>query len=179
MKLPTDPPLVIPVDCAPEQAPCPHCGQLARRQRVCRRPVRTIAYKQVAYLDITYGEYKARCGCCQTFRTGPEGVLPKHAYDNKVRQAVLEHILDDRMNVEATRACLRRDFLLDLSQGFVYDCLHEAVRQTDCAGYRRQVLERFPRHAVPGRAAPGRLHPAAGHRPAGRLPRGLRPGQQQ
>jgi hypothetical protein len=144
MKLPTDPPLVIPVDCAPEQAPCPHCGRLARRKRrPLRRRVRTIAYKRVAYLDITYSEYKARCGCCQTFRTGPEGVLPKHTYDNKVRQAVLEHILDDRMNVEATRACLRRDFLLDLSQGFVYDCLHEAVRQTDCAAYRRQVLEHF------------------------------------
>ena len=25
--------------------------------------VRTIAYQRVAWLDITYGEYKPRCGC--------------------------------------------------------------------------------------------------------------------
>jgi hypothetical protein len=134
---------VIPVHCAPKKAPCPHCGRLARRQRRCHRSVRTLAYKQVAVLDITYGEYKARCDCCKTFRTSPDGVLPKHHYDNKVRQAVLEHILDSHLNVEATLRALRRDFLLDLSTGFVYDCLHDAARQLDMAEYRRQTLAHF------------------------------------
>jgi hypothetical protein len=134
---------VIPVGCAPKKAPCPHCGRLARRKRRCRRRVRTIAYRQIAFLDITYGEYQARCGCCTTFRTSPEGVLPKHHYDNKVRQAVLDHILDSHLNVEATLHALRRDFLLDLSTGFVYDCLHDAARQLDMAEYRRQTLVRF------------------------------------
>jgi hypothetical protein len=105
--------------------------------------VRTLAYKQIAYLDLTCGEYRTRCGCCRSFRTSPEGVLPKHAYDNKVRQAVLDLILDSRLNVEATRHALRRDFLLDLSTGFVYDCLHAAVREVDGAAYRREVLRRF------------------------------------
>jgi transposase-like protein len=135
--------LVIPVPCAPKKAPCPHCGQLARRVRRPQRYVRTIAYKQIAYLRITYGEYKARCGCCQTFRITPDGVLPKHHYDNKVRQAVLDHILDSHLNVEATLHALRRDFLLDLSTGFIYDCLHDAARQLDLAEYRRQTLRRF------------------------------------
>jgi Transposase len=134
---------VIPINCAPRKAPCPRCGRLARRKRRCHRRVRTIAYKQVAVLDIAYGEYQARCGCCQTFRTSPDGVLPKHHYDNKVRQAVLEHILDSHLNVEATLRALRRDFLLDLSTGFVYDCLHDAARQLDMAAYRRQTLLRF------------------------------------
>jgi transposase-like protein len=134
---------VIPVHCAPKKAPRPHCGRLGRRRRRCHRRARTIAYKQVAYLDITDGEYNARCGCCQTFRTTPDGVLPKHHYDNKVRQAVLDHILDSHLNVEATRHALRRDFLLDRCTGFVYDCLYDAARQLDLAEYRRQTLARF------------------------------------
>jgi transposase-like protein len=135
--------VVIPIGSAPKKAPCPRCGKPARRKRTCRRYVRTIAYKQVAFLRITYGEYSSRCGCQKSFRTHPEEVLPKHAYDNKVRNAVLEHILDGRLNVEATLHILRRDFLLELSSGFVYDCLRDAVRRLDLADYRRQVLERF------------------------------------
>jgi hypothetical protein len=101
---------------------------LAKRVRTGQREVRTIAYKQIARLQITYGEYQARCGCCSTFRTSPEGVLPRAKYDNRVRQAVLDRIIDDGMNVEATLRSLKRDFLLDLSTGFVYDCLRASTR---------------------------------------------------
>lgn len=142
MKPPADA-LVIPVHCHPKKAPCPHCGQKARRVRRLDRYVRTIAYKQIAYLHVFYGEYKARCGCCASFRTNPDNVLPKASYDNKVREAVLERILDDGMNLERVRAAMQRDFLLDLSTGFVYDCLHDAVQATHCAAHRQQVLQRF------------------------------------
>jgi hypothetical protein len=47
----------IPVRCAPSQAPCPDCGRLGRRKAIHHRRVRTIAYKRVVYLDVTYGEY--------------------------------------------------------------------------------------------------------------------------
>ncbi len=87
----------IPVHCAPRKAPCPSCGKLGRRKDIHNRFVRTIAYKQVVYLDVTYGEYRARCGCCTTFRTTPPGVEPRALYDNKVRLAVLDRILDDGM----------------------------------------------------------------------------------
>src|SRR5438445_2961739 len=133
----------IPVFCAPKKAPCPHCGKKARRVGTHERRVRTIAYRQIVYLKITVGEYQARCGCCSTFRTTPDGVLPRHHYANKVREAVLDRILDDRMNVEATRHSLQRDFLLDLSTGFVYDCLHDAARQLDMAAHRAKVLQCF------------------------------------
>jgi hypothetical protein len=53
---------VIPVHCAPKKAPCPCCGTLARRQRTLQGNVRTIAYKEIAVLRISYGEYEARCG---------------------------------------------------------------------------------------------------------------------
>lgn len=133
----------IPLSCAPSQAPCPTCGKRGRRKQVLRRLVRTLAYKQVVFLDITYGESRARCGCCTTFRTCPPGVEPKAAYDNTVRDAVLDRILDDGMSVERVIASMRRDFLLDLSDGFVYDCLDRRVRGLDMAEHRRWVLSRF------------------------------------
>ena len=133
----------IPVSCAPKKAPCPHCGKLAPRVRTGQRQVRTIAYHQIAYLQVTYGEYQPRCGCCRSFRTSPEEVLPRCQYDNKVRQAVLDRILDDGMNVEATLRSLRRDFSLDLSTGFVYDCLHDAVARLQLSDHRKQVLAVF------------------------------------
>jgi transposase-like protein len=105
--------------------------------------VRTVAYKTVAFLEITYGEYQAKCDCCTTFRTGPEGVLPKAHYDNKVRDLVLDRILKDGMNVEQTIESLRREFLLDLSTGFIYDVLYGRAQQLDMAAHRRMVLENF------------------------------------
>jgi transposase-like protein len=105
--------------------------------------VRSIAYKEIVVLRITYGEYESRCQCCKSFRTHPDDVLPKAKYDNKVRAAVLEGVLEDQLNVEAVRRRMERDFLLDLSTGFVYDCLHDAARQLDMAEHRQQVLKFF------------------------------------
>jgi transposase-like protein len=102
-----------------------------------------VAYKAVAFLEITGGEYQARCRCSTTFRNSPEGVLPRALYDNKVRDLVLERILKDGMNVEQTLGSLRREFLLDLSTGFVYDVLHDHAAQLDLAAHRRKVLEHF------------------------------------
>src|SRR5918997_612666 len=133
----------LPVRCAPAKAPCPHCGKLGRRKATHNRLVRTLAYKQVIVLDVTYGEYRARCSCCKTFRTTPPNVEPRALYDNTVRQAVLDRILDDGMSVERVLASMRRDFSLDLSDGFVDDCLDWQAKRLDRADHRRWVLERF------------------------------------
>src|SRR4051812_46707869 len=113
----------ITVRYAPAKAPCPDCGKLGPRKATHNRLVRTVAYKQVAFLDVTYGEYRARCSCRKTFRTTPPDVEPKATYDNTVRRAVLDRILDDGMSVERVIASMRRDFLLDLSRGVVFHCL--------------------------------------------------------
>jgi Transposase len=135
--------LVIPISCARKTAPCPHCGQPGRRKRTMTRTVRTVAYKAIAVLEITYGEYQARCDCCTTFRTNPDGVLPKAKYDNRVRDLVLERLLDDGMSIERALQSIRREFLLDLSPGFVYDVLRDRAQQLDMAEHRRKVLEHF------------------------------------
>ena len=105
--------------------------------------VRTVAFQRIAYLKITCGEYQARCTCCKTFRSTPEGVRPRAQYDNKVRELLLDRILKDGMNVEQTMASLSREFLLDLSPGFVYDVLGDQARELDMAAHRRTVLEQF------------------------------------
>ena len=136
-------PIVIPVRCAPKKAPCPDCGTRGRRKRTLTRTVRTIAYQAVALLEITYGEYAACCGCCTTFRNSPEGVLPKAKYDNRVRELVLDRLLKDGMSVERALESIRREFLLDLSTGFVYDVLRDRAAELDMAAHRREVLVRF------------------------------------
>jgi Transposase len=133
----------IPLKSAPSQAPCPTCGKLGKRKDVLHRQVRSIAYKQIVYLDITYGEYRARCHCCTTFRTTIPGVEPRALYDNKVREAVLDRILEDGMSIEQVLRSMHRDFLLDLSDGFVYDCLQQRVEQLDMSDHRRWVLDRL------------------------------------
>jgi Transposase len=135
--------VVIPVRCAPKKAPCPRCGTRGRRKRTLTRTVRTVAYQAVAVLEVTYGEYAARCDCCTTFRTNPDGVPPKARYDNKVRDLVLDRLLKDGMSIERALASIRREFLLDLSTGFVYDVLRGRAAELDLAAHRRMVLDRF------------------------------------
>jgi hypothetical protein len=97
----------------------------------------------VAYLKITYGEYTARCECCTTFRNTPDGVLPKAHYDNKVRDLVLDRIIKDGMSIERILESLRREFLLELSSGFVYNVLRDRAEELDMSEHRRMVLEHF------------------------------------
>jgi len=128
---------------APCRAPCPTCGRLGRRKRVLCRRLRSLAYRRVARLEVTYAEYRARCGCRKYFRTWPLDVPPKADYDATVRQAVLDRLLRDRLNVEQTKAAMRRDFLLRLSDGFVYDCLRWHLARLDLAQHRQTVLRCF------------------------------------
>jgi hypothetical protein len=72
-----------------------------------------------------------------------EGVEPKGHYTNRVREAVLDRLLDDHMNMEQIQQALRRDFCLELSTGFLYSCLDWKVRQLDGAAYRRWTLANF------------------------------------
>jgi hypothetical protein len=128
---------------APRKAPCPHCGQLGRRKDCHERTIRSIAYQAILLLHLTTAEYRASCSCCCTFRTQIDGVEPKAHYDNKVRQAVLDRLLDDRMTVQQIQHALQRDFYLDLSTGFLYECLDWKIRQVNGAAYRHWTLAHF------------------------------------
>jgi Transposase len=131
------------VSCAPKTFPCPQCGKKGRRKDVHTRRVRDIAYREIVMLEIEVGEYRARCCCCKTFRAQMEGIEPRAEYTNRVREAVIDRLLDDRMSVERLRLALKRDFHLELSDGFLYDCLDWKVRQVDLPAYRQWTLANF------------------------------------
>ena len=59
---------------APKWFPCPHCGKAGRRKQVHTRRVRDIAYRTIVVIELTLGEYRARCSCCKTFRASVEGI---------------------------------------------------------------------------------------------------------
>src|SRR4029453_656215 len=138
------PDLITRIRRAPRRAPCPTCGRLGHRQRTLRRCVRTLAYRRRAWLAVTYAEYRARCGCCKYFRTWPLDVPPKADSDAPARHAVLDRLLADPLNVEQTRAAMQRDFLVSLSDGFVYDCLRWQLARLALADHRQLALTRFP-----------------------------------
>jgi hypothetical protein len=129
--------------CAPKTYPCPRCGKHGRRKQTHTRRVRDIAYREILILQITVGEYRARCSCCKTFRSQIEGVEPRAEYSNRVREAVIDRLLDDGMSMQRLQQALQRDFLLDLSDGFLYDCLDWKVRQLDLPDYRQWTLVQF------------------------------------
>jgi Transposase len=129
--------------CAPRTYPCPRCGRRGRRKDTHTRRVRDLAYQEALIIELTVGEYRARCGCCKTFRSRVEGIEVRAAYTNRVREAVIDRLLDDGMNMERLRQALARDFHLDLSDGFLYDCLDWKARRLDLPGYRAWTLDQF------------------------------------
>lgn len=131
------------VSCAPQFWPCPDCGKRGKRKQQLQRQVRSFAYGKIVYLDITYAEYRATCDCCKTFRSSPPGVELGCQYDNQVRQAVLDRLIEDGLSVQRLLIALQRDFRLDLSEGFVYDCLHRETARLEMADYRHWALEQF------------------------------------
>jgi hypothetical protein len=105
--------------------------------------VRSLAFQQELWRKVHYGEYVAKCNCCKSFRTHPEDIEPKAKYDNQVRQVVLDRILIDKLNSTTVRQSMKRDFLLELSTGFIYDCLEYAIRKFDGAEFRAKVRGEF------------------------------------
>src|ERR1700722_4697914 len=90
---------VVAVRCQPKSYPCPTCGRRGHRKRRLSPFVRSLDYGKVLWLHVFYAEYRARCACRKYFRSCPPDLVPKADYDNLVRQAVVNHILEDGLNV--------------------------------------------------------------------------------
>src|SRR4051794_38291458 len=136
-------PQVREIRCTPMTHPCPDCGTLGHRKRCLHRRIRSLAYRQVAYLDVHYAEYQSGCRCRKFFRSWPLDVPAKSDYDGLVRAAVLERLLEDGLNVQRTIDAMKRDFGLKLSEGFVYDCLRWKIAQLNLPAHRQLVIAKF------------------------------------
>lgn len=134
---------ILHVDCAKRRVPCPNCGRKARRIRTCTRTVTYPVYGVHTLLQITYGEYRANCGCCKTFRNSPPGVSPKAQHHHRLHRIVLDRILQDGLSVRGTIDSIERDFFIKLSPGFIYDVFRQEAQCLDSPRYHRQILRRF------------------------------------
>jgi hypothetical protein len=134
---------IVQHQCAPRFFPCPRCSKNGRRKQTHRRLVRDIAFGEIVIIELTVAEYRARCSCCKTFRSQVEGIEPRAEYTNRVRDAVIDRLLEDGMSINRLQQALQRDFHLNLSDGFLYDCLDWKVRQTDMPAYRQWTLDNF------------------------------------
>jgi transposase-like protein len=133
----------LKLSCCPRTYPCPSCGRRGRRKQVLTREVRSIAFREICLLEVRYAEYRATCRCCRTFRSAPPGVDLRRQYDNRVRDAVLARLIEDGMSIPKLLAAMQRDFFLNLSEGFAYDCIRRRVEELDQADYRRWSLSAF------------------------------------
>jgi hypothetical protein len=134
---------VVAVRCQPKTYPCPSCGRHGHRKRRLDRFIRSLEYGRVLWLHVFYAEYTARCNCRKSFRSWVPNSCPKADYDNLVREAVLNRILDDGLNVQRTIACMKRDFLMELSSGFIYDCLEWGLARLNHAEQRCLAKKHF------------------------------------
>jgi Transposase len=134
---------VVTVHCQPRTSPCPTCGRRGHRKRHLDRFVRSLDYGRVRWLHVFYAQYTARCDCRKSFRSWVPNCCPRADYDNLVRQAVLNRILDDGLNVQRTIAAMKRDFLLELSSGFIYDCLNWGLARLGQARQRQLARKHF------------------------------------
>jgi hypothetical protein len=65
---------------------------------------------RLSCFEIEVGEYRARCSCCKTFRAQVEGIEPRAEYTNRVREAVLDRLLDDRNERRTGAPCFAARF---------------------------------------------------------------------
>lgn len=137
----------VRVRCDPATFPCPTCGQPGRRKQILTRIVHDFHQHQRRDVELTYAEYRATCACVRTFRSHPDPerlpMQPRAQYSDRIRELLLARLLQDGMSGEHTLASLQRDFGLDLSDGFLDDCLKWKVQTVDMAAYRQFTRERF------------------------------------
>ncbi len=140
-------PLVVRKRVAPRTWPCPVCGKKGRRERKRTYLVRDLAHKRPCFWEVTVGVYRAKCRCrrqvmrsvngstipvrkrVRYFTSTVEGLDPHADYTDAVRQKVVDLIVRDRLPNSLVIEHLQEDFSLDVSVGFIYNCLGWAKKR--------------------------------------------------
>jgi hypothetical protein len=139
-------PRVVKKRRAPKRWPCPVCGKPGRRERERTYTVRHLAHKEPVVWEVTVGVYRAKCTCRRVFmrkvegRVVPvrkrvkyftstvEGVAQGAEYTDAVRQKIVDLVVRDRLPNSLVIKHLKEDFLIDVSVGFIYNCLDRAQK---------------------------------------------------
>lgn len=128
---------------APRKHPCPNCGKTGRRIRLLRRAITHIAYQNRCVIDARYGEYKAKCDCCTTFRSEIPGVPKGGKYSYEVRNVIANTLIRDRLPYRKVQKRMKEEFDLEISVGFIHDCFHWAHGEIDLEARREWATRNF------------------------------------
>jgi hypothetical protein len=131
---------------APRKWPCPVCGKPGRRERERTYTVRHLAHKEPVVWEVTVGVHRAKCSCRRTFMRKVDGrVMPVRKrvkyftsavegaargaeYTDAVRQKIVDLVVRDRLPNSLVVKHLKEDFSLEVSVGFIYNCLDRAQK---------------------------------------------------
>ncbi|MGH9361916.1 MAG: transposase [Thermoanaerobaculia bacterium] len=105
--------------------------------------MRHLAHKVPAFWRIFVGIYAATCVCAKFFTSTVEGVALRAGYTDAVRQKVVDLLIRDHLPLRKVQTHLKEDFALEVSVGFIYDCLNGAEAKIDKAAYWEWVLKNF------------------------------------
>lgn len=128
---------------AKKRHPCPTCGKKGWRKRIKSLLVRHLAHQVPAFWRIIVGVYAATCACTKFFTSTVEGVALRAGYTDAVRRKVVDLIVRDHLPLRKVQTHLKEDFALEVSVGFIYDCLNWAEAKIDKAAYWQWVLRNF------------------------------------
>lgn len=143
---PTGPNALIETSrCAPKKWPCPQCGVLGRRERCKTVKYRHLAHGRESWWYVTIGVYKAKCKCCRQIMRKIDGrLMPvrkrvkyfqsqvkgvKGHYTDAVRRKVVDLVVRDRLTNDQVIEHLQEDFHLEISVGYIYNCLDYAQKR--------------------------------------------------
>lgn len=139
-------PIILKRRNAPKDHPCPACGKSGRRIKIRTRTVKHLAHKRKVFIEATVGVYKTKCDCVKKYFTSTVSMVEVGAeYSNLVREKVIDLIVRDGLSNNRVIEHMKEDFLLDISNGFIYQCLEWASKKglltNTEAGARRIFLE--------------------------------------
>lgn len=128
--VPEGKPIFLKKKKAPKKYRCPTCGKFGTLERTRSRVVKHIAHKRQSFIEVTVGVYEAKCKCGKKYFTSTvPGVEVGAEYSNAVREKVLDLIVRDGLSNNKVIEHMKEDFLLDISNGFIYLCLEWASKK--------------------------------------------------
>lgn len=128
--IPEGKPIILRKRKAPKKHRCPVCGKLGERIKIRTHRVKHLTHRRQVFIEATVGVYKAKCDCGKKYFTSAiPGVEVGAEYSNVVREKVVDLIVRDGLSNNRVIEHMQEDFLLDISNGFIYQCLEWASKK--------------------------------------------------
>ena len=123
--------------------PCPRCGIFGHRINQVETMTRDLGFRERVWIKSVLGIYRAQCLCSVTFQAEDPEAPPRWKFSRQVRECVVNGIVRDRMSVQRLLERMKEDFFLEISEGFVFECLAWADEEFDLKAHFESVAGRF------------------------------------